>query len=190
MDILLVVFLYFLLYYIFSCYKKLIFQDFLIMFLVLLYQLIIYNRLSIMVWIYHLLVSSMLILVFIVDLNEFWIPDLAVIVILIINLVWGLFRKFYGFNFEISGVLFAILVFCALILFELIYKKTLLGFGDIKLLIVLMINQKIIFFAQLLFLSSILGLVYYIFFYRKKRVIPFGPSIVVAYLILFAFINC
>lgn len=190
MHILLVVFLYFLLYYIFSYYKKLIFQDYLIIFSVLLYQLIIYYRLPTMAWIYHLLVSSMLCLVFIIDLNEFWIPDLAVMLILIINLGWGLFRKFYGFTFEISGVIFAVIVFCVLLFFELIYKKTLLGFGDIKLLVVLMINHKIIFFAELLLIASIIGLLYYILFGSKKKIIPFGPAIVISYLILFVGINC
>ncbi len=184
MKLLLIFFLNILMFFIYSYYKKIMFKDFLIILIVNVYNIYLINKLSINEWLYNLSISYFLILVIIVDYSEYWIPDLTIIGILIIKILYLLLNYYlYNNQVDLSGVIVTVITFIILIIIELIIKKEILGFGDIKLIVVLMIGKSILDFSYLLLFSSFIGLIFYFILYKKKM-IPFGPSIVIAYLIL------
>ena len=60
-------------------------------------------------------------------------------------------------------------------------KKELIGFGDLKLLFVLAIDKQIMEVVFMLLTASILGIIINI---KKKGQFPFGPEIVISYLLM------
>ena len=84
-----------------------------------------------------------------------------------------------------EGIIFIVIVICLILLIQIALKKELMGFGDLKLYFVLMINQDIMFAIIMLLLSSILGIVYYLCLKKKTKYFPFGPSIIIAYIIIY-----
>ena len=70
-----------------------------------------------------------------------------------------------------------ILIFLALCVY-----KNIMGLGDLKLFIILALNLSTLQFYQTLFISSFLCLIYALI--QKTNKIPYGPFIMIAYLIL------
>lgn len=185
MQLLLIFFFNLIMYFIGSLYKKLTIKDLIITLIITIYNIILLNKVSTIDWINHLIISNFLGLVIMIDYCEYWIPDLSIIIIFSFNVIKAVLDNYYyNHNFNFSGMIFSILFFIIIILIELLLKKELLGFGDIKLIVVLMMGKSILYFSQLLLLSSGLGLVYYLFSNKKNKMVPFGPSIATAYLIL------
>ena len=58
-----------------------------------------------------------------------------------------------------------------------------MGFGDLKLLFVLSFNYSFIDVLMLLMFSSLIGIIYY-YLFKKKNEFPFGPAIIIAYILL------
>ncbi len=185
MQLLLIFFFNLIMYFIGSLYKKLTIKDLIITLIITIYNIILLNKVSTIDWINYLIISNFLGLVIMIDYCEYWIPDLSIIIIFSFNVIKAVVDNYYyNHNFNFSGMIFSILFFIIIILIELLLKKELLGFGDIKLIVVLMMGKSILYFSQLLLLSSGLGLVYYLFSNKKNKMVPFGPSIAIAYLIL------
>ena len=130
------------------------------------------------------------IVIFIVDLKEYWIPDLMVMGVGFINLLRIVENIFYLKNIYYSGMILCLIFGLIIILIFLILKKEMMGFGDIKLYFVLSIGLSISQFIILMLLSSVIGLLFIIIL--KKKMIPFGPSIILSYMILdiVMFVNC
>lgn len=190
MQLLLIFFFNLIMYFICSLYKKLTIKDLIITLIITIYNIILLNKVSTIDWINHLIISNFLGLVIMIDYCEYWIPDLSIIIIFSFNVIKAVVDNYYyNHNFNFSGMIFSILFFIIIILIELLLKKELLGFGDIKLIVVLMMGKSILYFSQLLLLSSGLGLVYYLLSNKKNKMVPFGPSIATAYLILTIFFS-
>lgn len=131
---------------------------------------------------YYILIF--LYLSFIIDIKEMWISDLTIICILVLNILKVLLNYFfYKKDIVYEGMLFIIILIILLVILQLIFKKELMGFGDLKLFFVLSINSYITDTIYLLMLSSIIGIIYY-YIFKKQNEFPFGPSIIIAYVVL------
>lgn len=173
----------------FNLYKKyfeinisIIISYYLIFLLVLLFNL---NDNSINTIIFYF-IYSFLYLSFIIDIKEQWISDLTVIMILLINTLRIIIDYIiYNKHNDLSGLIFVFLFIVIIVLIELIIKKELMGFGDLKLYFVLSIGLSVSVVLLLIILSSFIGLLYYFIFYRNKEYFPFGPAIIIGYLLIY-----
>ena len=139
------------------------------------------NILDVIIYLYLL---SVLYLSFILDLKEYWIADFTIIGTLILKIIIAIKDYLYLGNFSLEGLVFMIFLIILILLFEFILKKEYIGFGDLKLFFVFSINTTIIYNIYLLLFSSIVGLVFYSCYYNKDKLIPFGPSIIISFIIL------
>lgn len=131
---------------------------------------------------YYILV--LLYLSFIIDIKEMWISDVTIFGVLILKIINTFIDcLIYNKNVIYEGVMFITIIIMIFVLLEVLLKKELMGFGDLKLFFVLSINYSIINVIYLLVLSSFIGIIYY-YIFRKKNEFPFGPSIIIAYIIL------
>lgn len=131
-----------------------------------------------------LIIYLMLFLVMIVDYQNQWIPDLSIIVIGTINLFELIIvNNLYNITNDYSGIVITLILILLIIFVEIILKKELIGFGDLKLIFVLIINQNILFLSLLLFMSSLIGIIVY-FMNKSKKQLPFAPAIVISYILL------
>ena len=136
--------------------------------------------------IYLSIVVGLLYLSIITDIKEQWISDLTIIMVLIFNVVnMVILYVIYNKKIIYEGIIFIVIVICLILLIQIALKKELIGFGDLKLYFVLMVNQDIMFAIIMLLLSSILGIVYYLCLKKKTTYFPFGPSIIIAYIIIY-----
>lgn len=173
----------------FNLYKKyfeinisIIISYYLIFLLVLLFNL---NDNSINTMIFYF-IYSFLYLSFIIDIKEQWISDLTVIMIFLINTLRIIIDYIiYNKHNDLSGLIFVFLFIVIIVLIELIIKKELMGFGDLKLYFVLSIGLSVSVVLLLIILSSYIGLLYYFIFYRNKEYFPFGPAIIISYLLIY-----
>ena len=173
----------------FNLYKKyfeinisIIISYYLIFLLVLLFNL---NDNSINTMIFYF-IYSFLYLSFIIDIKEQWISDLTVIMIFLINTLRIIIDYIiYNKHNDLSGLIFVFLFIVIIFLIELIIKKELMGFGDLKLYFVLSIGLSVSVVLLLIILSSFIGLLYYFIFYRNKEYFPFGPAIIISYLLIY-----
>lgn len=136
-----------------------------------------------------LVLVSLLMIIVVSDLNYLIIPDSVLIVssiiILIIKFISGgylsLLRSLG------CGLLLFSLMYIIMLLGNMMFKKESLGGGDIKLMFVagLVLHPLIGVFS--IFLSSLFALIPSLFLYYKneEHVIPFGPFILFAVIILF-----
>jgi len=91
---------------------------------------------------------------------------------------------------KLIGAGSVLLIYLIILIISRIIKKPLLGFGDVKLLIVmaLIINYKVMILV--IILASILALIVEIVIKRKKKeIIPFGPYLAAAFIIAMFFGN-
>ena len=131
---------------------------------------------------FHLIIIH-LFLSFIIDIKEMWIADYTVISILIINSIKGALNYVYNCEIVYTGLIYIILFILIILLLQVILKKELMGFGDLKLLFVLSFNYSLIDVLMLLMFSSLIGIIYY-YLFKKKNEFPFGPAIIIAYILL------
>lgn len=146
--------------------------------------IILKNYLNILNLILYLYLLSVLYLSFILDLKEYWIADFSIISTLIIKLMMFIIDYLYLGYFKLEGIVFMLFLIILILLFELILKKEYIGFGDLKLFFVFSINTTIIYNIYLLLFSSIIGLIFYFCYYKKDKLMPFGPSIIISFIIL------
>lgn len=134
-------------------------------------------------------VVSLFIIVMVSDLNYLIIPD-EVVVFFAIYFAITLFLKgsFLSLGLGvISGLFLFIVMYLLMCLGNYLFKKESLGGGDIKLMF--LVGMVLGPFLGLfnIFLASVLALPMSIFLYlrKKENVIPFGPFILLAFLLLF-----
>ena len=129
----------------------------------------------------YLILVSIMIFVSIKDIKEMIIPDLAVILGIINYLMYSTDRASGIINSFTIGTMILFLK----ILMEKIYKKEMMGFGDIKLIYMLGLYTSVYNSLLALLLASICGLVLIV--YTKKDIFPFGECICLAYIAVFLF---
>lgn len=126
----------------------------------------------------YLVLFSLLFLISLIDLDTYIINDEYLILIWII---WIILYKKELFLF-INGVTLALFVYLIRIIMGIMFKKETMGLGDVKLLLVLgMFNNLYINIIGLI-IACIIGLIFS--YISKKRIIPFGPCICLAYYIV------
>ncbi|MBR1385845.1 MAG: prepilin peptidase [Bacilli bacterium] len=150
-----------------------------------------------------ILIASFLVIVIVSDFNYLIIPDEVTITFSILSVLVQLIMNFnIGITSIIYGIFLFLLMFIIMIIGNKIFKEESLGGGDVKLMFfvgtVLNVTNPIIlsdlttltnlmngFFE--IFLSSCLASPFalFSFFSKKDRVIPFGPFILLAALIMF-----
>lgn len=135
-----------------------------------------------------LLVSSMFVIIIITDLNYYIIPDEINIFFGIAIIIVNIFK--YGLIGSLKYILYGFSMFIFMYLLMLlgnkIFKEESLGGGDIKLLFVLGMTMPIVLsFIGVAFASFIALPVSLIILYKKNdKIIPFGPFLVGAFLII------
>lgn len=135
------------------------------------------------------LVSSFFVIVIVSDVNYLIIPDETTFFFSfsIIILKFFLFDYNIGIHSILNGMFLFAIMFLIMLLGNKIFNKESLGGGDIKLMFfvgtVLSLSNGL--FA--IFLASFLALPMsiYVYVFKKNRVIPFGPFILLATIIIF-----
>lgn len=144
----------------------------------------------------YLVLSSFIIIVF-VDLKEMIIPDTLIIFeILLIIINYVIFNQsiFEQYKFNSNEIIFALvsvtILLVIVITVHLIWKKELMGYGDIKLLFVMGLMIGFTKLILIIFVSSFVALIIEAPQIRKKKNgFPFGPYLVLAFILVYLFGN-
>lgn len=135
-----------------------------------------------------LLLSSLLVIVIVTDLNFYIIPDSIVVTFGILIFIYNIIAK--GVLNACTHVVYGLIMFglmYALMKFgNALFKKESLGGGDIKLMGILgMINKPIVSIVSLS-LAAFIALPCSIFFLKKNndKIIPFGPFIIISFILI------
>lgn len=160
-------------------YQKLNYLDYFFIIIVFFINIFLFNDLTLVI------INYILLLVLIVDLKEMWIPDLTHLLVGVINVLkYTIKGFFYNISFNYEGIICSILLIFCILLLQKILRKDIMGFGDLKLLMVLSIGFSFYEFWFLLLISSMLGVLGYYLFFKKQKVFPYGPFIVFGYIIV------
>ena len=140
-------------------------------------------------FIISILLSSLFSIIFVTDFNFYIIPDEINIIFPIIIFIVNILRL--GIKLALIYLGYSVLIFTFMYLLMLlgnfVFKKESLGGGDIKLMLSLGSVLPIMSSMFSIFLSAFLALPISIIMYikNKNKVIPFGPFLVIAFLITF-----
>lgn len=135
-----------------------------------------------------LIVSSLFVIIIITDLNYYIIPDEINIFFGLAIFILNIFKYgiFGAFKYVLYGFIMFIFMYLLMLLGNKLFKEESLGGGDIKLLFVLGMTVPIILSFFGVALASFIALpVSLIILYKKNdKIIPFGPFLVGAFLII------
>lgn len=139
-----------------------------------------------------MIVISCFIVIFLIDLKHLIIPDSMIIAILLMAII-GLFVKennllMIPVKEKLMGLAVTILIWGIIYLAEKIFKKELMGLGDIKLfgVVGLLIGYKLLLLG--IFIGSVIALITEVVFLRhKNKLVPFGPYLVIGFTITIFF---
>ena len=136
-----------------------------------------------------------LIVIAFVDLKIMIIPD--TLIILNIGLIIGYFifykQAIFGvYSFMSKEIMYALvlnfLLLLVVILFQVFYKKEIMGYGDIKLLLVFGLMMGVTKLLLIIFISSFIAVIIELpQNKRKKQGFSFGPYLVLAFGIVYLF---
>ena len=136
-----------------------------------------------------LAISSTLVLVIVSDLNYLIIPDRfiiipSIIIFIVTILNKGLLDALIQLGYGIIGF---IIMYLIMILGNFLFKKESLGGADIKLMFLVGLVLNPFLLIVVIFLASIIALPVSLFLLIKndEHVIPFGPFIMIGFLIVF-----
>lgn len=132
---------------------------------------------------------SVLLILIVSDYYYMIIPDEVLFVgaiLLAIEIFFGLgFRSFlYS---VINGILSFAIMYCLKIFGDFLFKKESMGGGDIKLLFLFGMVLGVPISIISIFLAAFIGLPFslMVYFFRKTNVVPFGPFLSVAAIIIY-----
>lgn len=137
--------------------------------------------------IYAILISSLLIIVVVTDLNYYIISDKVLIVFGICLFIYNIITR--GFldacTYVVYGLIIFLFMFALMKIGNMLFKEESLGGGDIKLMAVLGMSVKPLMAIANLTLAAFLALPCSLYFLlrQKDKVIPFGPFIVIAFIL-------
>lgn len=136
-----------------------------------------------------LLISCLFILVLVTDIKYFIIPDSFLIVFSILFIIIQFFNVglMQLFIHILTGIGLFIVMYLIMILGEIIFKKESLGGADVKLLFLFGLVLEPMLGICSIFIASIIALPIslIVLFRNKTHVIPFGPFLVLALIIIF-----
>lgn len=138
-----------------------------------------------------IIISSLVIITIISDMKYMVILDEILIPSGIILLIIKYFEV--GINGTLVSLLHGVILFAILLFIKIVgdkaFKRESLGWGDIKLSLLVGFSLGIELGLVYIFLSSVLALPYAIYINAKHKegMIPFGPFMSVSFLILFTF---
>jgi leader peptidase (prepilin peptidase)/N-methyltransferase len=138
-----------------------------------------------------LVFTTLLIPIFFIDLREMLIPDTLSISGIIIGLILGIFRGITIVSL-IGAAVGAVYVLIIIYLGKSIYKRDVMGMGDVKLSAMIGAFVGWANFLLTILISSLLGSIYGIIQIRKgkssmKSIIPYGPFLAIGGFITFLF---
>ena len=132
---------------------------------------------------------SLAMIIFSSDLTYMIIPDEVIIFFSIVIIVLEFFLDgFKGVGLSLlSGASLFFFMYCLMKLGNSLFKKESLGGGDVKLLFVLGLATEPFLGLITIFLASFIALPVslYLLYKNKEHMIPFGPFILIAFLIIF-----
>lgn len=135
-----------------------------------------------------LLAISLTMIIFASDLTYLIIPDGVLVFFGICFLVLEIFIKgpVNGLKMIISATILFLIMYFIMKLGNFLFKKESLGGGDIKLFFVIGLVLEPVLGIFNIFLGSLIALPVSLFLYKKnnEHVIPFGPFLLIAFLII------
>lgn len=138
-----------------------------------------------------LLVSSLLIIVCVSDLNFYIIPDEVNITFAILIFITNILR--YGFigalKYLGNGLIIFLFIYLIMLLGNFLFKQESLGGGDVKLLFVLGMTLPLMLSFTSIALASFIALPvsFLLLIKYKDKIIPFGPFLILGYLFIIFF---
>lgn len=134
-------------------------------------------------------IISLLMIVIVSDLEYYIIPDEVLIFFIVCFIILQLFRV--GFIETLihigTGLFLFFVMYGILLLGNYLFKKESMGGGDVKLLFIfgLVLDPLIGLFT--IFLASFIALPvsFYLYITNKNKIIPFGPFLIIAFLIMY-----
>lgn len=136
-----------------------------------------------------LLLVALSMIIFTSDLTYMIIPDEVIIFFSIVIIILEfLLKGFIGGVLSIcSGISLFFFMYCLMMLGNTLFKKESLGGGDVKLFFVLGLVIDPFLGLVTIFLASFIALPVslYLLYRNKEHMIPFGPFILIAFLIVF-----
>ena len=136
-----------------------------------------------------LVISSLLILVIVSDINYLIIPDSFIVISAILIIVIKFFESgFFGGFISIGyGVISFLMLYLVMIIGNKLFKKECLGGADIKLFFVVGLLFPPLVSMLVLVISCFIALPVslILYFKNKENIIPFGPFIVISMLLVF-----
>lgn len=148
------------------------------------------NGLSLISFMYSI-ISSFLVIIFVVDCIKMIIPDTLNIGIFLLTIILILVFKKPLYISKIDLIIFLILNTLITIIVLgafLCFKIEVLGFGDIKLFFSIGILLGCFKFLVALFIASFVAVIVECLIFRfKRKMIPFGPYLVVGFIIVIIF---
>lgn len=128
-------------------------------------------------------------IIFASDLTYMIIPDEVIIFFSIVIIILEFFLKgISGVSLSLlSGLSLFFFMYCLMMLGNALFKKESLGGGDVKLFFVLGLVIDPFLGLVTIFLASLIALPVslYLLYKNKEHMIPFGPFILIAFLIIF-----
>ena len=128
-------------------------------------------------------------IIFASDLTYMIIPDEVIIFFSIVIIILEFFLKgISGVGLSLlSGLSLFFFMYCLMMLGNALFKKESLGGGDVKLFFVLGLVIDPFLGLVTIFLASLIALPVslYLLYKNKEHMIPFGPFILIAFLIIF-----
>lgn len=128
-------------------------------------------------------------IIFASDLTYMIIPDEVIIFFSIVIIILEFFLKgISGVGLSLlSGLSLFFFMYCLMMLGNALFKKESLGGGDVKLFFVLGLVIDPFLGLVIIFLASLIALPVslYLLYKNKEHMIPFGPFILIAFLIVF-----
>ena len=140
-------------------------------------------------YVYSLIITSILLIIIISDLRYLIIPDeillIGIILILLVKIYIGGWQL--GLESLIDGIIGFFIMYLVKIIGDFMFKKESMGGGDIKLLFFfgLFLGWELSLIS--IFIASFIGLPIslYILLKNKSHIIPFGPFLSIAAILLF-----
>lgn len=135
-----------------------------------------------------ILLSSLLMIIVVTDLNYYIIPDSIIVAFGILIFIYNIITKgiLGACTYAVYGLIMFGLMYALMKFGNALFKEESLGGGDIKLMGILgMINKPIVSISSLT-ISAFIALPCSVYFLKKNKdkVIPFGPFIVIGFILI------
>ena len=135
-----------------------------------------------------LIISSLLMIIIVSDLNYYIIPDSIIVVFGILIFIYNVIAKgiLEACTYVVYGLMMFAIMYLLMKLGNFLFKEESLGGGDIKLMGILgMINKPLVSVLSLSVSAFIaLPCSLYLYYRKKDKVIPFGPFLVAGVLLI------